>query len=161
MKKTSLIVTGIVVILVAGLFFIFFNTGSSVTGNVIGTASAKEATMYKSPNCGCCVGHGKYLDGKGYDVEIVANDAALAKVKGEQNIPSSMRSCHTTFIDGYFIEGHIPIEAINKLLSEKPEIDGIALPDMPAGSPGMPGYKQGDWIIYAIKDGYVSEFMRI
>jgi hypothetical protein len=52
----------------------------------------------------------------------------------------------------YFIEGHIPIEAIEKLLTEKPEIDGIALPEMPSGSPGMPGFKLEKWKIHSVKN---------
>jgi hypothetical protein len=153
MGKTFPWIIGIVILIIIALFFVL-NTGSE-------TVSGQEVTMYKSPNCGCCVSHGSYLKGKDYDVNTIANDVALARVKEEQNIPYNMRSCHTSFIDGYFVEGHVPIDAINKLLEERPDIDGIALPDMPAGSPGMPGYKQGDWIIYAIKDGQSSEFMRI
>jgi hypothetical protein len=64
-------------------------------------------------------------------------------------------------IGNYFVEGHVPIEAVNKLLSEKPAIDGIALPDMPSGSPGMPGAKRGKWRIFALSDGKMSEFMEI
>jgi hypothetical protein len=52
----------------------------------------------------------------------------------------------------YFIEGHNPIEAINKLLTEKPEIDGITLPEMPSGSPGMPGFKIEKWKIHSVKN---------
>ena len=73
-----------------------------------------------------------------------------------------MQSCHTTTIGNYFVEGHIPIEAIEKLMTEKPNIKGIAMPGMPSGSPGMPGAKQGPFIIYAIgNDGSVGEFMRM
>ena len=104
---------------------------------------------------------GSLIKQKGFDVNMIANDQALQEIKNQNNIPYNMRSCHTSFIDGYFVEGHIPIEAINKLLTERPDIDGIALPNMPAGSPGMPGYKQGEWIIYSIKDGQASEFMRV
>jgi hypothetical protein len=72
-----------------------------------------------------------------------------------------MDSCHTLIIEDYFVEGHIPIEAIEKLLAEQPDIDGITLPDMPSGSPGMPGVKKGDFVIYSVKGGKTSEFMRI
>jgi hypothetical protein len=72
-----------------------------------------------------------------------------------------MESCHTTVIDGYFVEGHVPFEAIEKLLAERPDIDGIALPDMPAGSPGMPGRKSGPFDIYQVKDGQYSLFVSI
>lgn len=72
-----------------------------------------------------------------------------------------MQSCHTTVIGGYYIEGHVPVEAIKRLLEEKPQIDGIALPGMPAGSPGMSGSKEGPFVIYSISGGQTSEFMRI
>ena len=73
-----------------------------------------------------------------------------------------MESCHTTVIGEYFVEGHVPVEAIEKLLAEKPDVAGIGMPGMPSGSPGMPGAKQGQFIIYSInKDGTINEFMRI
>ena len=76
-------------------------------------------------------------------------------------ISTEMESCHTMVIDDYFVEGHMPFEAIEKLLSERPDIDGIALPDMPSGTPGMPGEKIEEWVIYSIKDGQTFIFMRI
>jgi hypothetical protein len=62
-------------------------------------------------------------------------------------------SCHTVLLNNYFVEGHIPIEAIEKLLTEKPEINGIALPQMPSGSCGMTGLKLSPFKIYSIKNG--------
>jgi hypothetical protein len=61
-----------------------------------------------------------------------------------------MESCHTVEIENYFVEGHVPIEAIQKLLNEKPDINGIALPGMPSGSPGMPGLKMEKFKIHQI-----------
>jgi hypothetical protein len=72
-----------------------------------------------------------------------------------------MRSCHTLTIGGYFIEGHVPVEAVRKLLDEQPPIDGIALPGMPAGSPGMGGDKAHSFVIYAITDGEAEEFVTL
>ena len=73
-----------------------------------------------------------------------------------------MESCHTTVMGNYFVEGHIPLEVVNKLLTEKPDIKGIAMPGMPNGSPGMPGVKRGDFVIYAINnDGSYAEWMRL
>ena len=86
----------------------------------------------------------------------------MSSVKKEYQIPEHLAACHTAIIGDYFVEGHIPIEAIEKLFEEKPDIDGIALPGMPAGSPGMPGQQREAFIIYAaLRDGTVSEFMRI
>ena len=72
-----------------------------------------------------------------------------------------MQSCHTAILGKYFIEGHVPLEAINKLLKERPDIDGIALPGMPIGTPGMPGEKEETFIIYQLVDGKSSVFMTI
>lgn len=72
-----------------------------------------------------------------------------------------MESCHIVDWGGYYVEGHVPLAAINKLMTEKPDIDGLVMPGMPSGSPGMDGTQQGDFVIYAIKNGQASEFMRI
>lgn len=119
-----------------------------------------EVELYKSPTCGCCRSYIPHLESGGFDVD--ARDVGdLDGFKDRHNIPSSLRSCHTGMIEGYIVEGHVPIEAIERLLAERPAIDGIALPDMPSGTPGMPGPKREEWVIYAINDGEVEEYMRI
>jgi hypothetical protein len=146
----KLVIVGIFILAIVGIVLISSN--NSVSGIPV--------TTYKSPSCGCCVGHVAELNRNDFSVNTISLEN-LETIKIENNIPRSMWSCHTSFIGNYFVEGHVPIEAIEKLLEEKPNIDGIALPGMPAGSPGMPGYKNGEWIIYGIKNGDVSEFMRI
>lgn len=64
-------------------------------------------------------------------------------------------------VENYFLEGHVPLEAVRKLLDERPAIDGLALPGMPSGSPGMSGEKTGPFVIYAIVDGRGSEFVKL
>jgi hypothetical protein len=66
-----------------------------------------------------------------------------------------MRSCHTSTIGRYFVEGHVPFAAIQQLMEQRPDIDGISLPGMPAGSPGMGGDLEGPLVVYAIDDGQV------
>ena len=66
----------------------------------------------------------------------------------EAGIPDDFQGCHLTFIDDYVVSGHVPIEMVNKLLSERPDIKGITLPGMPMGSPGMSGEKRGDFTVY-------------
>ncbi len=120
-----------------------------------------QIKLYKSELCGCCGLYGKYLEKKSYAVEVVEMDN-IDPIKEKFHVPQDLRSCHTAEIDGYFVEGHIPSEAIDKLMREKPDIAGIAMPGMPSGSPGMPGAKTGDFVIFAVaKDGSTSEFMRI
>ena len=137
------------------------NVVSNNKNNVDGNNAKAKATIFKSESCGCCDLYISYMDKKGFDVEAVQMDD-ISPIKEKYKIPAKMQSCHTTIIGDYFVEGHMPEEAINKLLAEKPDIAGIALPGMPSGSPGMPGAKRGPFIVYAVnKDGSTAEFMRI
>ena len=134
-----------------------------ITGNAVANSELKgpEVTVYKSASCGCCNAYLGYLENQGYAVKTVVMED-LTPIKRQYGISPSMESCHTTIMGDYFIEGHIPIEAVRKLLDEKPDIKGIALPGMPYASPGMPGSKKGPFRIYAIgKDGQASLFMSI
>ena len=152
MKNKGMIIT-IVLVLLVGIFIIYSGPGSN--------DNKVSATVYKSANCGCCNIHASYIGSKGdFNVDI-NNMVDTSSIKNKYNIPLSLQSCHTTIIGGYFIEGHIPMEAIDKLLLEQPDIDGIAMPGMPSGSPGMPGRKMGDFVIYSVKGDQILEFMRI
>ena len=122
--------------------------------------SGQQAIVFKSPTCGCCGIYIEHLKHNGLVVEI-KDVPDVTPIKDSSNIPQTVRSCHTTKIGDYFVEGHVPAEAIEKLMKEKPDIDGIAMPGMPSGSPGMHGAKIGDFVIYAVKDGQISEFMRL
>jgi hypothetical protein len=119
-----------------------------------------EALVYKdSATCRCCDKYFDYFEGKGVGLEVIETDD-MASIYSKYNIHHDMQSCHTILLDGYFIEGHVPMEAIEKLLSEKPEIDGITLPGKPYGAPGMRGAKTGELIIYALSDGEASVFYK-
>jgi hypothetical protein len=85
----------------------------------------------------------------------------MTNIKNGLGIPQDMWNCHTSMVGDYFVEGHVPVEAISKLLDERPPIDGLALPGMPAGSPGMSGAKTVPFTIYAIVDRRVSEFITL
>ncbi len=124
------------------------------------TTETKKVTLYKSPTCGCCVSHAAYLRRNGFEVEIVKTEDMDA-IKEQYNIPSRSQSCHTTVTGDYVVEGHVPIEAIDKLLTEQPDIDGIALPDMPSGSPGMPGPQTEPFVVQALSDGQISTFTEL
>lgn len=119
-----------------------------------------RADVYASPTCGCCHLYIQYLTANGFEVRVTNIDD-LAPIKAQYGVPEEMGSCHTTVIEGYFVEGHVPVEAIRKLLSERPNIRGIALPGMPAGSPGMGGEKTGAFVVFAISDEGITEFMRV
>ena len=116
--------------------------------------------VFKTPSCGCCYGYVLFLEKEKFNVKQT-DMRSLHSIKQKYNIPLEMQSCHTTIVGRYFIEGHVPLEAINKLLKEKPDIDGIALPGMPLGTPGMPGKKEEPYVIYQLIDGKFSIFMTI
>ncbi len=99
-------------------------------------ASRPAITMHRSPTCGCCGAWANHLRRAGFPVTNV-NEADLAPVKSRAGVPEALQSCHTAFVEGYVIEGHVPAEAIEKLLAERPRIVGLAVPDMPVGLPGM------------------------
>ncbi|WP_276254866.1 DUF411 domain-containing protein [Halomontanus rarus] len=116
-----------------------------------------SATQYSAPNCNCCEQYASYLDDHlETDLDVTVPDD-IAAVKREYGVPAQLGSCHTLELDGYVVEGHVPVEAIATLFDEEPSIDGIALPEMPAGSPGMPGEQSDPFTIYAI-DGDGGEY---
>ncbi len=125
------------------------------------SASLPEGKLFKNPQCNCCESYADYLRQNGYTVTVTpTND--LAEIDRKAGIPESLEGCHTMFIADYFVGGHVPIEALSKLLGEKPAIKGITLPGMPAGSPGMFGEKHEPFTIYAItKDGTSSVYTKI
>lgn len=99
-------------------------------------ASATRMVVYKSPTCGCCGSWVTYARRNGFQVEV--HDVAdVSEIKASAGVPADAQSCHTTQIGGYFVEGHVPVEDIRRMLAERPDIRGIAAPGMPAGSPGM------------------------
>jgi hypothetical protein len=106
----------------------------------------REAVVYKSESCGCCTGWIAYLEQNGYTITTHTTDD-VDSIKDEWAVPQEVRSCHTAKIGGYVIEGHVPVEAIDKLLATKPKITGIAAPGMPSGSPGMSGPKEPNVIV--------------
>lgn len=99
-------------------------------------AESETITVYKSPTCGCCKNWIKHLEAAGFEVEAIDSDDMNA-VKQEFGVPRNMTSCHTARVAGYTIEGHVPADDILRLLGKRPEADGLAVPGMPVGSPGM------------------------
>lgn len=126
----------------------------------ITSANGPKVTIYKSPNCGCCVRHGAYLKANGFDVDVEVIDD-MSGIKDKYGIPQNMQSCHTTVMGDYFVEGHVPVEAFRKLLEEQPDIDGIALPEMPSGSPGMPGPKLELFEIFRLKNRQAEPYITL
>ena len=110
-----------------------------------GTAGAETAmTVFKDPNCGCCAAWADEMSKAGFEVTIRNLDYdALVTRKAEAGIPEEAYACHTAMIGDFAIEGHVPAAEIEAVMAERPEADGIAVPGMPMGSPGM-GELTGD-----------------
>lgn len=113
--------------------------------------------VHRAPNCGCCTGWEAYMIDQGFNVESW-EDPGLTDFKVTSGVPMDAMSCHTAIVDGYVVEGHVPVDAILDLLEQRPDIDGIALPGMPQGSPGMPGEQLAPFEILAFDDGLTSVF---
>lgn len=129
-----------------------FNATFAIAGQIV--------TLYKSPTCGCCEKYVSYLKENGFTVNAIdKND--MDSIKKRYGV-SHLASCHTALINGYVVEGHVPVSAINKLLKEKPAIVGISAPGMPMNSPGMGEMKKGTLTIYRIpKEGDVAKVFSV
>jgi hypothetical protein len=100
-------------------------------------AAAPVVEVWKDPNCGCCKDWIKHLEQNGFRTTVfeTGNNGARASL----GMPQKYGSCHTARVGGYVIEGHVPASDIQRLLKEKPQALGLAVPGMPIGSPGMDG----------------------
>ena len=117
-----------------------------------GTAHAEmtgQATLYKNPQCPCCDEYVSQLEQAGMKVTIKTT-TDLALVKKQAVVPESLAACHTLIVGKYVIEGLVPLNVVERLLTERPAIRGVSLPGMPRGAPGMPGVKDGPFTIYEI-----------
>ena len=101
-------------------------------------ADGPEVTVYKSATCGCCGKWIEHMQDAGFKV-TAHNRQDMNQIKEEHGVAYELRSCHTAVVDGYVLEGHVPAGDIRRLLKERPAVDGLAVPGMPSGSPGMEG----------------------
>ncbi len=131
---------------------------------VAGQAQKAAPTMevFKSPTCGCCSKWVEHVQEGGFTVKVTdVSDQALDALKEKHGIPRTAQSCHTGLIDGYVIEGHVPVAEVHRLLKERPPVAGIAVGGMPIGSPGMevPGQRPQTYnVITFDKQGGVKVF---
>ncbi|MBP6534281.1 MAG: DUF411 domain-containing protein [Arenimonas sp.] len=122
--------------------------------------SALNISVYKNQYCGCCHEWIKHLQKHGFKVS--ANDVPdTAPVRAKLGMPAELGSCHTATIGGYLIEGHVPAADIQRLLKEKPKAVGLAVPGMPAGSPGMESANPEPYnTLLVLKDGSTKVFAK-
>lgn len=98
--------------------------------------------VWKDPNCGCCQDWVAHLQADGFSVQVFDNGNTT--MRRRLRMPEQFASCHTGLIAGYVIEGHVSAREIRRLLAEKPDAIGLAVPGMPVGSPGMDSPAYGD-----------------
>lgn len=149
-------ITIVLLILIVGIIFAAVNYQKPKEGVV---TEKPKITVFYSPTCSCCSQYIAYLKGNGFEVVTEIDASKRMDLLDSFSIPEDMTACHSSLVGDYFVEGHVPYEAIKKLLEEKPDIDGIALPGMPQGAPGMGGFGVGKWTIYSLSEGKISEFI--
>ena len=117
--------------------------------------------VWKSPTCGCCTGWVDHMRKAGFQVEV-EDVADITPIKTAQGVAAEHQSCHTSVVDGYTIEGHVPAEDIVRLLAERPKVTGLAAPGMPVGSPGMEvGSRKDPYeVLLVTRDGRTTVFAR-
>ena len=128
MPKSKLILFAAPVLLL-GLLGVFYAQQQSGSPTVV---------VYKSPTCGCCAKWVDHMEAAGFAVEVHDMNN-LSPIKTQYGVRRAFSSCHTAVVDGYVVEGHVPAEHVVRLLAERPDVTGIAVPGMPIGSPGMEG----------------------
>lgn len=99
-------------------------------------SATPEIVVYRSPSCSCCGGWIDYMKKQGFQTKVILT-SDIEAVKQKYSVPDRLASCHTAVVNGYVIEGHVPVNDVKRLLQEKPNIAGISVPEMPVGTPGM------------------------
>lgn len=123
----------------------FFAATAALAAPAWATAATPSPTpvdLWKSPTCGCCQDWVNHLEAHGFSVRV--HDTGNTAMRARLRIPQALGSCHTALVGGYAIEGHVPAEDIRRLLAERPQAVGLAVPGMPIGSPGMDGPAYGN-----------------
>ena len=119
---------------------------------------AEEVEVYKDPSCECCGRWVNHMRQNGFSV-VVHNVEDMAPIKRKAGIPETMESCHTAFVGGYSVEGHIPADDIKRMLIQRPDIKGLAVPGMPMSAPGMDSPEREPFTVLAFNtEGMVSVF---
>jgi hypothetical protein len=136
---------------------------AGVRGHLLAAStSATPITIYKSRSCGCCAKWVDHIKGAGFDARV-NDEESMDRLKDELGVPQQVRSCHTALVGGFLIEGHVPAGDIRNLLARRPKAAGLAVPGMPAGTPGMaePGSRISDFDVLAFQaDGSTEVFAR-
>ncbi len=123
-------------------------------------AAAADVVVFKTKTCGCCAKSVEHLRTSKFKV-TVNEVTSTAEYRKQYGVPAKLQSCHTAVVDGYTIEGHVPAADMQRMLKEKPKAKGIAVPGMPAGSPGMESDRREAYTVFQFDDkGALSSFQQ-
>lgn len=123
---------------------------ANLLGVVTYTAATTTVEVYKSPTCGCCA---KWVDHmRDHGFTVTTKDVGNQEIRKKMGMSETLGSCHTALVNGYVIEGHVPAEDIKRFLRERPRALGLAVPDMPHGSPGMEGSRVDPYSVLLVKE---------
>lgn len=158
MNRKTIAVAVVAVVAVGGIAYWSLGSASSPQGSAVAAASDnKTITIWRDPGCGCCDAYADYLEGNGYTVTRV-DDRDFDKRSVDMGVPERGIGCHLAEIDGYVVSGLVPVEIIERLVSERPDITGITLPGMPGNAPGMAPAKTGTLKTYAFGENGVTVY---
>lgn len=131
----------------------------ALTWPVAARAQQAPIVVYRDPNCECCIGWVRHLQAAGF-VADVRETKDLNSVKQRLGVPADLEACHTAEFAGYVVEGHVPAQALVRLLAERPRAIGLAVPGMPAGSPGMEAASPEAYDVLLFGKGVRRRYMR-
>ncbi|GAA4015965.1 DUF411 domain-containing protein [Actimicrobium antarcticum] len=131
---------------------------SAFAAPMLAHAARPLIEVYKTEGCGCCESWIDHLKASGFEVSA-RNVGDTGVYRKKFGIPQALGACHTGFINGYALEGHVPAAEIKRLLAERPKAIGLAVPAMPLGSPGMEGPRKDPYDVFLVQaDGRHSVF---
>ncbi|WP_299823318.1 DUF411 domain-containing protein [uncultured Jannaschia sp.] len=160
MNKTCVLASLAVATIAGGIGFATLSAAEDpgqAPAAAVQTDPAKQVTIWRDPGCGCCDTYADYLERHGYEVTRI-DDRDFDKTSVSVGIPREGLGCHLAKVDGYFVSGLVPVEIIERLVTERPEIAGITLPGMPSNAPGMAHEKSGTLKTYAFEEGGIAVY---
>lgn len=157
MKKIIVTSTAIALAALGSVAFTALSSAQAPQDASANVAATKAITIWRDPGCGCCDTYADYLEMNGFSVTRV-DDRAYDKRSVEMGVPEQGIGCHLAEIDGYVVSGLVPVEIIERLISERPDVTGITLPGMPGNAPGMAPAKTGTLKTYAFGKNGVAVY---
>ncbi len=122
--------------------------------------AAPQVNVFKTRTCGCCGKWVEHLKANGFDVNV-QEVPSTAEYRQKYGVPENLQSCHTATVNGYVLEGHVPAREIRRLLKTRPKAKGLAVPGMPAGSPGMEGSRSDAYSVILFDEaGRTSDYQK-